>query len=343
MIPSRCRLRKKSATGSTGARRPSAAVCAGFTLVELLVVIAIIGILIALLLPAIQAAREAARRAHCTNNLKQIGLAVDLYESSIKRYPPGSAACEGVKDYVPGCAGPDHPRLYKKYSALVLLLPYLDLGGLFKQCDLNTLNNTLYYNPEPPTNLYVRLQRPTVFLCPSDPSLSDPTAQGIISYGLSSGDRYLGNDRGPDTDLSGGGLKFYNSGMFVYKNTFTRREIPDGVSHTFLLGEVCNGNDPGNGCDWARGSRGHLLRYTVNPVNTRPGTGIFVMTSTGNQNGAFMSKHPGGANFVFGDGHVTFILDNISHDVYRGLSTRRLARYNPNVSTLTRAEPMLTE
>ncbi|MCC6124059.1 MAG: DUF1559 domain-containing protein [Pirellulales bacterium] len=312
---------------------------AGFTLVELLVVIAIIGILIALLLPAIQATREAARRMHCTNNLKQMGLAVNLYESAMKHYPPGSDCCEGIKDWVPGCNGPDHPRLYKKYSALVLLLPYLELGGLFKQCDLNTLNNTLYYNPEPPLNLQVRLQRPESFLCPSDPALGDKNAGGIISYGLSSGDRYLGNDKGPDMNLSGGGLKFYNSGMFVYKNTFTRREVPDGLSRTILMGEVSDGNVNGNGCDWARGSRGHLLRYTVNPLNTRPGRGILIMTNVGDQNGAFMSRHRGGANFVFGDGRVIFITDNVNHDYYRGLSTRRLARNNPNVSNPYRTEP----
>ncbi len=80
----------------------------GFTLVELLVVIAIIGILVALLLPAVQAAREAARRTQCNNQLKQIGLALDLYEGSYKLYPPGRVGCDGITT---GPCNGDPPQL----------------------------------------------------------------------------------------------------------------------------------------------------------------------------------------------------------------------------------------
>ena len=91
----------------------------GFTLVELLVVIAIIGILIALLLPAVQAAREAARRAQCSNNLKQIGLALQHFHEAKRHFPPGRG-------------GPP-PKIF---SALAYLLPYVEETALYGQLDL---------------------------------------------------------------------------------------------------------------------------------------------------------------------------------------------------------------
>jgi prepilin-type N-terminal cleavage/methylation domain-containing protein len=101
-----------------------------FTLVELLVVIAIIGILIALLLPAVQAAREAARRSSCTNNLKQIGLAMLNYESARKRFPPGRLSCEGGSP----CGALPADRRRNSSSALVMILPFIEHQPLYDQC-----------------------------------------------------------------------------------------------------------------------------------------------------------------------------------------------------------------
>ncbi len=104
----------------------------GFTLVELLVVIAIIGILIALLLPAVQAAREAARRSQCTNNMKQLGLALHNYHDTHQVFPPGGL------EYGCSSAGPNYEqpgKLVKNLNGLVLLLPYLEQMPLYDKYD----------------------------------------------------------------------------------------------------------------------------------------------------------------------------------------------------------------
>lgn len=110
----------------------------GFTLVELLVVIAIIGILVALLLPAVQAAREAARRAQCTNNLKNIGLAMVNYESSKRAFPAGRYGCDTFgTDICSGVAQEDRVGP----SAFVAILPYLEEVSLFDQFSQNNFKN----------------------------------------------------------------------------------------------------------------------------------------------------------------------------------------------------------
>src|SRR5689334_11815034 len=101
----------------------------GFTLIELLVVIAIIAVLIALLLPAVQSAREAARRAQCTNNLKQLGLALHNYESSFKVFPFGKGASYG--NVLPGTP------VYARWSCNSMLLMYLEQGTLFNSINFN--------------------------------------------------------------------------------------------------------------------------------------------------------------------------------------------------------------
>src|SRR5687767_3562230 len=129
-----------------------------FTLVELLVVIAIIGILIALLLPAVQAACESARRSQCTNNLKQLGLAMHNYESVYKRFPPGRITSQAQGSTAPGDTDPEKP-----WGQLARLLRYMEQEHLHDLIDL-TISPVL--DPNRSTIGYVRI---TNFSCPSDP------------------------------------------------------------------------------------------------------------------------------------------------------------------------------
>ena len=103
----------------------------GFTLIELLVVIAIIAVLIALLLPAVQAAREAARRAQCTNNLKQIGLAMHNYHQSIGTFPPGQVAVGRRTSPYTGYAG------WTEWSAQAMMLPYMEQSPIYNAINFN--------------------------------------------------------------------------------------------------------------------------------------------------------------------------------------------------------------
>jgi len=134
----------------------------GFTLIELLVVIAIIAVLIALLLPAVQAAREAARRAHCTNNLKQIGLGVLNFESTYGKFPDGFGPVPTVPNG-PGASG--STRLNPQGQ----ILPYLEASNLYNAFNLQFDPNGCC-NPGANTNATARNQQVATYLCPSDPS-----------------------------------------------------------------------------------------------------------------------------------------------------------------------------
>jgi prepilin-type N-terminal cleavage/methylation domain-containing protein len=309
-----------------------------FTLVELLVVIAIIGVLVALLLPAVQAAREAARRSQCTNNLKQIGIGLHNHLSAKRVFPAGrygcdtwdEGPCDGVtlKDRV----GP---------SLFVAILPYIEEQTLWEKFDIDgfvggpwvTKNNgDLTWVPRYADAIGTRVN---VFVCPSDetPLCAKLDSQNVVvgkSHFLPAGTcAACGNYAGvigsvgpPENDFNT--VKLGN-GPFIYLKKFSPKKISDGLTQTMLVGEALAVEPDGlGGIVWNLGYRFSTLRTTKNPINTPPGEG-FVVTATdrGPMNGAFQSRHAGGALFLFGDGRVDFLNENVDHTrVYIAMSTR---------------------
>ena len=131
----------------------------GFTLIELLVVIAIIAVLIGLLLPAVQMAREAARRAQCTNNLKQIGLALHNYHQTIDRFPQGKSESASQIGYAGGYAG------WTEWSAQSMLLPYIEQSAIYNAINFSFCSGYSYGGL---ANLTASTRIINAFVCPSD-------------------------------------------------------------------------------------------------------------------------------------------------------------------------------
>ncbi len=308
-----------SARARAGARarklraRPSA-----FTLIELLVVIAIIAVLIALLLPAVQSAREAARRAQCANNLVQLGIALQNYEASHERLPPG----------VVNNTGPvlDQPKGYH-FGWMTQILPYCEQKNVY-----NHLNFKLgLYETQ---NLTSRDLLVDVFLCPSDVA---STRRGPTGLAMSS---YAGchNDVEAPIDVNNTGVLFLNSSVRY-------EDITDGMSLTIFVSEKMNdGLDQG----WASGTRA-TLRNTgsrlavhggrgaggkvlfnvvdddeVGNTQTKPRGPVYAVPVAEQDSPAFVggfgSRHPGGQNVLLGDGSVRLLRTSMG-----GLIGRRLA------------------
>jgi len=229
----------------------------GFTLIELLVVIAIIAVLISLLLPAVQSAREAARRAQCTNNLKQIGLAIHNYHSSLDALPPaGSSHIFNV--------GGD-TRVYNCWSMKSRILPYMEQQALF-----NSMNFSL--NPQwsdsygsdcggwECSNLTTKAVKVDSFLCPSD-SRKGNRGDGTAPWTTWSSSRQANyaENMGGNRWLNGGqpnGIAYYHGSSpdsgagyneAALRQTLTFSNISDGLSSTALFSEMVKGDGTGPG------------------------------------------------------------------------------------------------
>ncbi len=220
----------------------------GFTLVELLVVIAIIGILIGLLLPAVQAAREAARRMQCTNNMKQLGLAVANFESANKRIPNSYMDQHWVKMSGAQNNGDVYGRL-QRMSVHTLLLPYVEQNAVYEQVSSAFSNAIASGNKDDspsPTDAGLiptgQAKNPfansiPAFLCPSD---ENATASASLENHLGR-TNYLCNMGDASTKNTSSGQKS-RRGVFVngdLAGITTLGTIKDGTSNTMAFAESC--------------------------------------------------------------------------------------------------------
>ena len=276
----------------------------GFTLIELLVVIAIIAVLVALLLPAVQSAREAARRCQCVNNLMQLALALQNYESAHEVLPPGAVDVKGPVL--------DQPKGYG-FGWYTQVLPFLELKNVSSHFN----RKVSLYNAE---NQTTRTNLVSNFFCPSDPGPKrDKNRVAMNSYAG------VHHDVEAPIDADNHGVLFLNSAIRY-------EDISDGTSYTLFVGEKLNdGLDLG----WASGTRASLRNTGLN-VNITPGLGPRANTfglskqdtdtlanmGTPQFVGGFGSRHPGGSNFAFGDGSVRFVKSSVNPKVYQHLANR---------------------
>lgn len=206
----------------------------GFTLIELLVSVGIVSVLIALALPAVQAAREAARRARCSNNLRQLGIALHAYHDVNKTFPPSSTHDQDKRPYYGG-----------HYSLHTRLLPYIDQRPLFDAINYEVGTSMppslgghelqLWELRANATNATVRHTRIAVFLCPSDAARS-ATAGNHYRGCQGVGPAYLQQFQAPDS----------GNGIFQIFGPIRIAQVPDGLSHTAAMSEriLGSGRDP---------------------------------------------------------------------------------------------------
>ena len=320
----------------------------GFTLVELLVVIAIIGVLVALLLPAVQAAREAARRIQCTNNLKQYGIGIHNYHDSLHSVPPAGT-------WAPHLSTDWNQRTRPRIGWQVRVMPFMEQQVTYDKLNLEAYE--AWATPLPKTenpNALAREHQMPYAMCPSDTSLE---FQGVWAQSS-----YVGSLGSQLTPSSNGSCNIWATPLVHYEDPqgsaghgnenssarisgmFSRlgmvvdlADVLDGTSNTFMVGEYLNACTDHTAGWWNFNGGGNAHSSTSVPLNT-------MTTCANNEQEAidrfypqpqcwqknnwnlswgFRSEHPTGAQFLFVDGSVHFIPDNIDYFTYQYLGGRR--------------------
>lgn len=322
----------------------------GFTLIELLVVIAIIAILIGLLLPAVQKVREAAAKMSCTNNLKQIGLALHQYHDANHQFPAGYIDLQLNPLLTPNNdQGPG-------WGWAAMILPYMEQGNVYQQINWNQGVGL-------GSNLQISQLQLKIYQCPSDGIQQNftvwPTSivvapanyvgcNGWVECFNNSGGAYNPIQDGGAAQDGDGNNGVSGTGMFYRNSKTTMAQVTDGLSNTVMVGERCAAHAPATWTGAVTGGRCPAWMCTSpwttpwTPPASAPNTGNGTAYDNADYNEAlvlshgnashlpnadnpffdpdtFWSLHLGGANFLFGDGSVHFLSTGIDPKTYQGL------------------------
>ena len=322
----------------------------GLTLVEVLVVVALIGVLVGVLLPSLQAARETVRRTGCSNNLRQLGLALANYESARRVFPVGAESREWAEN-------PNFPHQFFRWSVLAHLAPFYEESGLLADLDLTV---PLYtgFGPEAVAaqNRPVVARLVPLFLCPSD--LGQPVSEtfGPTNYAACTG-------TGAD-----GGTPFETDGLFFINSQIRGKNVGDGLSKTVAFSESILGTGPRattsptgivpdtgygfifktplseaacsrpfyynftdlRGFSWANGEYRTTLYNHAREPNADELDCLAAVMNTADMAKMYAgygwrtarSRHPGGVHIALADAAVRFLGDAVAPQVWRAVSTR---------------------